>query len=67
MAAVLDAPVTADRVGEPLHAHGQAADVVAHLDGLFAVAYAHERHHADRLQALPQPKPGSALGAGIWM
>ena len=37
MTAVLDAPVAPDRAGELLHAHRQAADVVADLDRLLPV------------------------------
>src|SRR5271157_4380019 len=62
MAGILDTPVTPDGSGESLHTHGQAADVVAELDGLFAVAKAPGRHHPNRLQPLPKREPWQALG-----
>ena len=62
MAGVFDTPVTPDGSGELLHAHGQTADVVADLDGLFPVTNAQRRHHPDRLQPLPEREPWQALG-----
>src|SRR3954462_15866551 len=53
MTRVLDAPVAPYGARQPLHVHGQAADVVADLDGLLAVAEAQRRRHRDRLQRLP--------------
>src|SRR5262249_32751749 len=58
---VLDAPVTANGVGETLHAHCETANVIANLDSLFSVPGALRYHHADRLQSFPQFKPGYGL------
>src|SRR3982751_765852 len=38
VAGVLNAPVTADRMGETLHTDRQTADVIANLDRLFPIA-----------------------------
>jgi hypothetical protein len=54
MTRVLDGPVRPHRMGEPLDADREAADVVADLDRLPAVAHALGHHQADRPQALPQ-------------
>src|SRR4051812_20205427 len=56
MTTILDTPVTADGVGEALHAHFQTAEVLARLKGLLAIANAVRHHPADRLQTFPQPK-----------
>src|SRR4051794_418557 len=61
VAAVLDAPMTTDGVGEPLHAHPEAADVRADLGRLIPVADALGHHHPDRLQARPRLQPRQAL------
>src|SRR5450432_469400 len=61
MAAIFDAPVTADRVGKLLDAHCQTADVVACLRGLFAVANTSQGSHADRLQTFPQLQSTQSL------
>ena len=55
------APMAPDGSGESLHPHGQAADVVADLDRLLAVAKAQRGHDPDRLQPLPQREPRQAL------
>src|SRR3954465_14917471 len=60
MATILDTPVTADGVGGPLHAHSQAAEVIARFDGLLAIANAVRHHQADRLQTFPQFKARQA-------
>ena len=62
MAAILDAPVAPHRTRQLLHPHGQAADVVADLARLLAVADAQRRHDRDRLQALPQREPRQLFG-----
>src|SRR5271155_2573772 len=63
MAGIFDTPMTSDGSREPLHAHGQTADVVANLDGLLPVTEAQRRHHPDRRQPLPQREPLKALGS----
>jgi hypothetical protein len=50
--------MTPHRMRESLHAHTEAADVIADLVGHLPVADAFRDDHADRLQALPQPQPG---------
>src|SRR5512135_3220837 len=46
--AIFNAPMTADGVGEALHAHPQTADVIANLNRLFPVAKTLGHHHANR-------------------
>src|SRR5262245_36564577 len=53
MATVFDPPVTTNRMGQLLHAHPQATEVIARLRRLLAVPN-HDRHRqANRLQAFP--------------
>src|SRR3954453_1714773 len=61
MTAILDAPMTADGVREPLHVHSKATDVVANLNRRFPVAKALRYHHADRLQTAPLVPPRQVL------
>ena len=62
MARVLHRPVASHRPGEQLHAHRQAAEVVADLDALLLALPPQRRHHADRFQPLPLGLAGQALG-----
>src|SRR5271156_3424153 len=63
MARVFDSPVTTHGSGEPLHVHGQAADVVTHLDRLLPVTNATGGHHANCHQSLPERESRQALGS----
>jgi hypothetical protein len=58
--AIFNAPMTADGVGESLHAHRETADVIANRNRLFPVAKTRGHHHANRLQTFPQFEPRQA-------
>src|SRR4051794_29826682 len=60
--AVLDTPMAPNGAGERLHVQLQTADVVADLDRLSPIPDAARRRQSDRLQPLPQPESGQALG-----
>ena len=64
---IFNAPMTADRVGEPLHVHRQTADVVADLNRLLpvtkALATSPSRSTSDPFHSL---NPGRSSGAGSW-
>src|SRR5271165_1426571 len=64
MAGVFDTPVTTHGSGEPLYIHGQAADVVTHLDGLFPATKATRGYYSNRHESLAQLKPRQTLGRG---
>src|SRR5512135_1571664 len=66
---ILNAPMAADRVREPLHAHPETADVIANLDRLLPIGDALGHHHADRIDFRPthNSRPGRPSGTGIWM
>src|SRR5262249_45961213 len=59
--AILDPPMTPDGVGESLHTHREAADVVADFDGLLPLTKAAGRRHPDRLQPCPLRHPRQIL------